>query len=113
MADGSSPGEGRLEVYHNGEWGTVCVGWDGGDSSRLGDLACTLLGYAASVTTYTTSSPFAAGSGRVWMDGLYCPGGRLLNSIANCAFRGWGRVVTAACNAHIIDVGVVCTNQPP
>ena len=113
MADGSSPGDGRLEVYHNGEWGTVCAGWDGGDSSRLGDLACTLLGYAASVTTYTTSSPFAAGSGRVWMDGLYCSGGRLLNSIADCAFRGWGRVVTAACNAHTMDVGVVCTNQPP
>ena len=46
LVGGSDQFEGRVEIFHNGEWGTVCVGWDGGDSSRLGDLVCSLLGAA-------------------------------------------------------------------
>ena len=59
LARGSSSSttytSGRLEIYINGQWGTVCDDfWDSTDS----DVACRQLGYsgAAHPTSYRTSS---------------------------------------------------------
>ncbi|XP_022100823.1 uncharacterized protein LOC110984704 isoform X3 [Acanthaster planci] len=42
LSNGTSPGEGVLEVYYNNEWGTVCnKGWDIKDA----EVACRQLGY--------------------------------------------------------------------
>jgi len=42
LVDGSSPREGRLEVYHNGRWGTVC---NGGFTNASARVVCNMLGY--------------------------------------------------------------------
>lgn len=42
MVGGSGPFEGRVEVFHNGEWGTVCS--NGFDSIDAG-VFCKMLGY--------------------------------------------------------------------
>jgi tetrahydromethanopterin S-methyltransferase subunit E len=43
LVGGQYPFEGRLEVYHNGAWGTVCK--TGFDVSTDGVAFCEMLGY--------------------------------------------------------------------
>ena len=44
--DGNSVMEGRVEVYHDGLWGSICDdGWDINDAT----VACHQLGYARAI----------------------------------------------------------------
>ncbi|KAL3880243.1 hypothetical protein ACJMK2_032492, partial [Sinanodonta woodiana] len=42
LAGGNSELEGRVEVYHNGVWGTVC---NNGYDSMDAEVICYMLGY--------------------------------------------------------------------
>ena len=53
---------GRLEVYHNAKWGTVC---DDGFGSNEATLMCRILGYSLGVVDSNAGSP---GLGQIWLD---------------------------------------------
>ena len=97
LVGGSLYTEGRVEVYYNGEWGTVCDdGWSYYSSSSV---VCRQLGLG----TYGYRQYFGQGSGPIWLDNVVCTGTE--STLANCGHLGFN--VTRSCS-HSEDVGVRC-----
>ena len=97
LVGGSTDQEGRVEIYHNGEWGTVC------DDRFVSDdaaVVCRQLGYTGGEAH--TRAAFGAGTGTIWMDDVQCTGSE--TRLADCPFGGWG---LHNCR-HSEDVGVSC-----
>jgi hypothetical protein len=93
---------GRVEVFYQGEWGTVCDDyWDVQDAKVI----CRQLGYNLSVTTDIHAFTAKPGTGTIWLDDVKCSGSE--ESLDECMHYGWGR---HNCN-HNEDVGVQCFNN--
>ena len=99
LVNGSTIYEGRVEVYHNGEWGTVCDnGWDLHDAQ----VVCSQLGFGQA-TAAIHNAFYGEGGGQIWLDYMDCIGTEL--TILNCSHRGWG---THYCG-HWEDASVRCS----
>ena len=96
--DGSVlPTAGRLEVMHDGVWGTVC---DDSFGSQSAAVVCRMLGLRGGEAK--ASAALGAGSGQIWLDEVKCRGTE--SSIFDCASTTWGK---HDCG-HGEDVGVIC-----
>ncbi|KAJ8311794.1 hypothetical protein KUTeg_010649 [Tegillarca granosa] len=101
LVNGKSPNEGRIELYYNGQWGTVC---DDGFDRNDAKVICRMLGYdpEGGVTNYNYGQ-FGAGTGMIWLRYVGCNGGE--KHIKQCSSNGWGN--TGSCS-HSEDAGVSC-----
>ncbi|XP_065121920.2 scavenger receptor cysteine-rich domain-containing protein DMBT1-like [Paramisgurnus dabryanus] len=95
--NGSNSCSGRVEVLHNGTWGTVCTDyWDSTDAA----VVCKEVGCPTGAEV--TRNSFGPGVGTIWMDNVQCTGTEL--SLKDCTFNGWG---INNCY-HSYDAGVIC-----
>ncbi|XP_062586021.1 soluble scavenger receptor cysteine-rich domain-containing protein SSC5D-like [Saccostrea cucullata] len=98
LADGTDNKGGRVEVYYNGQWGTVCA--DNFEQFEA-TVICRMQGFSGgSIRVYRQS--FGPGSGPIWLSNLRCRGNE--QSLFACGSAGWG---VHNCG-HYEDAGVQC-----
>ena len=107
LVGGTSSNGGRLEVYINGHWGTVCDDYLNFDddywSSANARVACRQLGYTGVATSLTSSFRSYSSSQRIWLNEVRCTGRE--SRLINCSHNGYG---IHDCH-HYNDVGIYCT----
>ncbi|XP_078391065.1 scavenger receptor cysteine-rich type 1 protein M130-like [Cetorhinus maximus] len=100
LVNGMHRCEGRVEVFYNGTWGTVCSeSLDSHDAEVIcKQLQC---GHLASIDYYARL--FGEGSGPIWLDEVECMSHE--STIWQCQTDPWGK---HNCH-HREDAGVVCS----
>ena len=89
---------GRVEVYHNGQWGTVCDdGWNRDNAA----VVCRQLGFYSTAHIYTAGH----GTGPIWLSRISCFGNE--SNLFEC---GQLSVATKNCT-HSNDAAVSCSGN--
>ncbi|XP_066042890.1 antigen WC1.1-like [Chamaea fasciata] len=102
LVDGGGRCAGRVEVKHDGEWGSVCV-FDYDWEAHWATVVCRQLG-CGRVAKASPHAPVRQGSGRIWLQPVFCSGSE--DELQKCLHYGWGQHFCG----HERDVGVTCTD---
>ncbi|XP_043542452.1 deleted in malignant brain tumors 1 protein-like [Chiloscyllium plagiosum] len=103
LEDGDNLCDGRVAIFHNSTWGTVCSDyWDLQDAQ----VVCQQLNCGRAIRA-TTGASFGQGSGPIWLDDVLCDGTE--SSLDQCVATHWGE---HNCQ-HYEDAGVQCSGPLP
>ncbi|XP_072439763.1 scavenger receptor cysteine-rich type 1 protein M130-like [Chiloscyllium punctatum] len=103
LVNGINKFSGRVEIFHNSAWGTVCNnGWD----VNAANVVCRMLNYGIAASGQTRAN-YVDGTGDIWLSDVKCSGmesaldqcSRSLIGVNNCT--------------HGQDVGVICSGPFP
>uniref|UniRef100_UPI003AACA46D scavenger receptor cysteine-rich domain-containing protein DMBT1-like n=1 Tax=Centroberyx gerrardi TaxID=166262 RepID=UPI003AACA46D len=103
LVNGSSidPCSGRVEFYHNNQWGSVCDNrWELDDAQ----VVCRELGCGRALSA-PGGAHFGRGEGPIWLDNVNCTGSE--STLRECRHAGLG---SHDCR-HSEDAGVVCEGK--
>uniref|UniRef100_A0A8C7AJG6 SRCR domain-containing protein n=1 Tax=Neovison vison TaxID=452646 RepID=A0A8C7AJG6_NEOVI len=101
LVGGSGRCSGRVEVLHQGAWGTVCDDlWDLNEA----EVVCRQLGCGRAMSALGKAH-FGPGSGNIFLDNLQCSG--VERYLGQCAHSGWSE---HNCGHHE-DAGVICSGK--
>ena len=96
--DGPTSKEGRVELWRDGQWNTVCDdGWDTNDAN----VACRSLGHSGA-SKAPCCARYGQGTGQIILDDLVCSGNE--SSLYSCNHSG---LYTHNCR-HREDASAVC-----
>ncbi|XP_033119554.1 CD5 antigen-like [Anneissia japonica] len=102
LAGGWEPHSGRVEVFYNGNYGTVC---DDNWSIEATHVVCKELGFRKG-ETFHYDGRYGPGGGEILLDNTHCNGDEL--SIFDCEHNPIGR---HDCS-HAEDIAVTCVPLP-
>ena len=108
LVDGPNSREGRVEVLHEGSWGTICDDyWDSKDAK----VVCRMLGFNGAFSAPRRRAAYGQGSGTILLDNVVCVGTE--NNLAECSHRGFG---VHNCGhgedaAAVCSIGIFCLNK--
>lgn len=115
LADGTNYGDdnykGRVEVFYNGVWGTICNDIYGVTNvANTASVICKQLGYSTVVANWGHNdnghidrTTYGQGTGQIWLDDLNCAGTESL--LTDCSHLAWG---THNC-VHAEDISIHCS----
>ncbi|XP_078088580.1 scavenger receptor cysteine-rich domain-containing protein DMBT1-like [Mustelus asterias] len=103
LVNGSNTCSGRVEIYSNSAWGTICdSGWD----VNAARVVCRVLNCGTALSA-TRDAYFGEGTGDIWMDNVKCDGTEI--ALDQCSANP---LVRNDCS-HREDAGVICSGPVP
>ena len=112
LVNGSNRSEGRLNICHEEEWGSVCyVDTETGQltfSNISADVACFQLGFAGALTWFKHGR-FGPGNLNTWMKRVMCTGSE--TNITQCGTWCTTMHPCQYCDIHHFDVGISCIGE--
>lgn len=101
LKNGTSRCSGRVEIYNDGQWGTIC---DDRWGMQEAAVVCRQMNCGTALSVKYKSF-FGRGQDQVWLDDLECTGHE--KSLADCPHRGFGE---HDCD-HNEDASVICSDS--